>query len=143
MFNKVAVSKSLTAHFKNSKPLIMEQNFAQLREVQYANVSSDERSLAILTHVLSIFFTFIPALVIYLLKRQESPYVAEHAKEALNFQISLIIYICISIPLCLLIIGVFMLIAIGIGSLVLYIMAAVKAADNVLYRYPFSIRFIK
>lgn len=143
MLNKVAVSKSLTAHFKNSKPLIMEQNFAQLREVQYANVSSDERSLAILTHVLSIFFTFIPALVIYLLKRQESPYVAEHAKEALNFQISLIIYICISIPLCLLIIGVFMLIAIGIGSLVLYIMAAVKAADNVLYRYPFSIRFIK
>ncbi len=121
----------------------MEQNFAHLREVQYANVSSDERSLAILTHVLSIFFTFIPALVIYLLKRQESPYVAEHAKEALNFQISLIIYICISIPLCLLIIGVFMLIAIGIGSLVLYIMAAVKAADNVLYRYPFSIRFIK
>ncbi len=121
----------------------MEQNFAHLREVRYANVSSDERSLAILTHVLSIFFTFIPALVIYLVKRQESPYVAEHAKEALNFQISLIIYFAISIPLCLIIIGVFMLIALGIGSLVLYILAAVKAADNVLYRYPFSIRFIK
>ncbi len=121
----------------------MEQNFAQLREVRYANVSSDERSLAILTHVLSIFFTFIPALVIYLVKRQESPYVAEHAKEALNFQISLIIYFAISIPLCLIIIGVFMLLALGIGSLVLYILAAVKAADNVLYRYPFSIRFIK
>lgn len=120
----------------------MEQNFAQLREVRYANVSSDERSMAILTHVLSIFFSFIPALVIYLVKKDESPYVAEHAKEALNFQISLLIYVVISIPLCLLIIGIFMLIAIGIGSLVLYIIAAVKAADNVLYRYPFSIRFI-
>ncbi len=121
----------------------MEQNFAQLKEVRYANVSSDERSIAILTHVLSIFFSIIPALIIYLVKRDQSPYVAEHAKEALNFQISILIYCIICIPLIFLIVGIFLLIAIGIGSLILYILAAVKAADDVLYRYPFSIRFIK
>jgi uncharacterized Tic20 family protein len=121
----------------------MEQDFANAREVRYAQVISDERSIAILTHVLSIFFTFIPALVIYLVKKQESPYVAEHAKEALNFGISMFIYCIICIPLIFLIIGIFLLIAIGIGSLILYIIAAVKAADDVLYRYPFTIRFIK
>jgi uncharacterized Tic20 family protein len=69
--------------------------------------------------------------------------VGEHAKEALNFGISMFIYCIICIPLIFLIIGIFLLIAIGIGSLILYIIAAVKAADDVLYRYPFTIRFIK
>ena len=52
----------------------MEQNFAQTREIRYANVSSDERTMAILCHVLSIFFSFIPALVIYLVKKDDSFY---------------------------------------------------------------------
>jgi len=121
----------------------MEQNFANSSEIRYAQVSGDERSIAILTHVLSIFFSIIPALIIYLVKKDESRYVAEHAKEVLNFQISIFIYCIICIPLIFLIIGIFLLIAIGIGSLILYIIAAVKAADDVLYRYPFTIRFIK
>jgi uncharacterized protein len=121
----------------------MEQNFANSGEIRYAQVSSDERSIAILTHVLSIFFPLIAPLVIFLIKKDESRYVGEHAKEALNFGISMCIYAIICIPLILLIIGIFLLIAIGIGSLILYIIAAVKAADDVLYRYPFTIRFIK
>jgi len=121
----------------------MEQNFANSSEIRYAQVSSDERSIAILTHVLSIFFSFIPALIIYLVKRDESHYVGEHAKEALNFQLSMFIYCIICIPLIFLIIGIFFLIAIGIGTLILCIVASVKAADDVLYRYPFAIRFIK
>ncbi|MEQ1797008.1 MAG: DUF4870 domain-containing protein [Lacibacter sp.] len=121
----------------------MEQNFAQTREIRYANVSSDERTMAILCHVLSIFFSFIPALVIYLVKKDDSPYVAEHAKEALNFQISLLIYFMISGILVLLLVGILLLIALGIGSLILYIIASIKAADDILYRYPFTIRFIK
>ncbi len=121
----------------------MDQNVSNIAQVKYANVSSDERSLAILTHVLSIFFSFIPGLVIYLMKKDESPYVAEHAKEVLNFQISLLIYVFVSIILVFLIIGIVLLIAIGIGSLILYIIAAIKASDDILYRYPFTIRLIK
>jgi uncharacterized protein len=119
------------------------QNISNIAEVKYANVSSDERSLAILCHVLSIFFSFIPGLVIYLMKKDESPYVAEHAKEVLNFQISLLIYVFVSIILVFLIVGIFLLIAIGIGSLILYIVAAIKANEDVLYRYPLTIRLIK
>ena len=121
----------------------MEQSFTQSREIKYANVSSDERTMAILCHVLSIFFSFIPALVIYLVKKDESPYVAEHAKEALNFQISIFLYCMVSVVLILVLVGILLLIAIGVVSLILYIIAAVKASDDILYRYPLTIRLIK
>ncbi len=121
----------------------MDQNFSQSQEVKYANVSGDERTLAILCHVLSIFFWIIPSLVIYLLKKDESKYVAEHAKEALNFQISISIFYIISAVLMLILIGVFLMIAVYFGSIILCIIATIKASDNVLYRYPFNIRFIK
>ncbi len=121
----------------------MEQGFSQSSEIKYANVSSDERTMAILCHVLSIFFWFIPALIIYLIKKDESSYIAEQAKEALNFQISLFIYYMISFVLMLLLIGVFLFIAVYFASIILCIIAAVKASNDVLYRYPLSIRLIK
>jgi uncharacterized Tic20 family protein len=121
----------------------MDQNYSETHEIKYGNVSSDERTLAILCHVLSIFFWIIPSLVIYLLKKDESKYVAEHAKEALNFQISITIFYIISAVLMLILIGVFLMIAVYFGSIILCIIATIKASDNVLYRYPFSIRLIK
>lgn len=120
-----------------------QQNFSQSSEIKYANVSSDERTMAILVHVLSVFFWIFPGLIIYLLKKDESPYVSEHAKEAMNFQISVTIYCIIGIILSLLIIGIFVLIAVGLMNLILCIIATIKASDNVLYRYPFTIRLIK
>jgi uncharacterized Tic20 family protein len=53
--------------------------------------ASDEGTLAILSHILTIVSSFIAPLVIYLLKKDDSPYVAEHAKESLNFQITMFI----------------------------------------------------
>jgi uncharacterized protein len=120
-----------------------QQNFSQSSETKYASVSGDERTMAILSHVLSIFFWIFPGLIIYLMKKDESPYVAEHAKEALNFQITVAIYCIIGIILSLIIVGIFVLIAVSLLNLVLCIIATIKASDNVLYRYPFTIRLIK
>jgi uncharacterized protein len=120
-----------------------EQPFSQSKEIKYANVSSDERTMAILVHVLSIFFWIFPGLIIYLLKKDESPYVAEHAKEAMNFQISVTIFSIIGIILSIILIGIFVLIAVGLLNLILCIIATIKASDNVVYKYPFSIRLIK
>ena len=62
--------------------------------------NGDERTLAILVHVLSIFFWIIPGLIIYLIKKDESPFVAEHAKEAMNFQLTLtLLYIVLAISI--------------------------------------------
>ena len=120
-----------------------DQNFSQSKEIRYTNVSSDERTMAILAHVLSIFFWIFPGLIIYLLKKDESPYVAEHAKEALNFQISLSIFYIISFFLMLILVGVLLLVILYFANIVLCIVATVKANDNILYKYPFSIRLVK
>jgi uncharacterized Tic20 family protein len=96
--------------------------------------------LAILCHVLCLVAWLIPPLVIYLLKKDESAYIAEHAKESLNFQISLAIYMAI---LFITIIGILFMWLVGIFALIVIIVATIKASDNKLYRYPLTIRFIK
>lgn len=102
--------------------------------------TSDERTLALLSHVLTIFFWLFPPLIIYLIKKNESQFVAEHAKESLNFQITVSI---IGIILVLTVIGILLLWVLGIFVLVLVIIATVKASESKLYRYPFTIRLIK
>lgn len=102
--------------------------------------TSDERTLAILSHVLTIFFWIFPPLIIYLIKKDESKFVAEHARESLNFQITVAIAFII---LFITIIGIFLLWILGILVLVLVIVATVKASENKLYRYPFTLRLIK
>jgi len=57
--------------------------------------TSDERILAILAHILTLVGSFIPPLVIYLLKKDESSFVATHSRESLNFQITIFIIIFI------------------------------------------------
>lgn len=109
-------------------------------QVPVVTPTEDERTLAILVHVLSIFFWFIPALVIYLLKKDESAFVGSHAKEALNFQITLTIVYAI---LIITVVGWLFLWVPGIILLVLCIVAAIKASDKKLYQFPFTIRLIK
>jgi hypothetical protein len=102
--------------------------------------TSDERTLAILCHVLTIFFWIFPPLIIYLIKKNESAFVTDHAKESLNFQITASIA---AIVLFLTIIGILLLWVVGIAVLVFVIIATVKASESKLYRYPFTLRLIK
>src|SRR5436190_6240568 len=81
-------------------------------------------------------------LVVYLAMRKESAYAAENAREALNFHISVILYALCCIPLTFILIGVPMLIAIGVATIVLGIIAAVKASNGECYRYPLTLRLV-
>ena len=85
---------------------------------------------------------FILPLVVYLAMRKESEYVAENAREALNFHISVLIYGLLCIPLIFIVIGIPLLILLAVGSLVLAIIAAVKASDGQCYRYPLTLRLV-
>ncbi len=89
------------------------------------------------------FGNFIVPLVIYLSKREESQEVAEHAKESLNFQISMAIYMIPAILLSFIIIGIPVLIFLVVTNLVCVILATVKADKGEFYRYPATIRFIQ
>lgn len=110
----------------------------------------DERNIALLAHLGTFFGGFIVPLVIWLVKKDESKYISEHAKESLNFQVSLIIYLVGSVFVFLisfLVFGIFliMLVAIGISifSLVATILASINASQGKFFKYPMTIRFFK
>lgn len=106
-------------------------------------VTSDEKNLGLLAHLLSLFFGFIPPLVIWLIKKDESQFVAHHAKEALNFQISMLIYFIGAGILCLLLIGFLLLPILALFNLIVIIIATISASKGEAYRYPLTIRFIQ
>ena len=85
---------------------------------------------------------FLLPLVVYLAMRKESEYVATNAREALNFHITVLIYALCCIPLVFILIGIPLLIVIGLGSLVLAIIATIKASDGRCYRYPMTLRLV-
>ena len=105
--------------------------------------TSDEKTMSMLAHAGGIFFGFLPALVIYLTKGTESPYIKEEAKEALNFQITLAIAYVVASILIIVLIGLLLLPIIWLGSIALMIMAAVSVNNGNAYRYPVNIRLIK
>jgi uncharacterized Tic20 family protein len=92
---------------------------------------------------------FIGPLIIWMVKKDTMPFVADQAKEALNFSIMVtgIFVILIVLGFITLGIGFFVafpiMILVGLGALVLAIIGGMKANEGIRYRYPFNIRFIK
>ena len=78
-------------------------------------------------------------LIIYLVKKDESPEVAYHSKEALNFHISIVIYSLVCAVTC---VGIVLVPVIGIVGVVFSVIAAVKSSDPVRYRYPLTLRLV-
>ena len=99
--------------------------------------------MALLSHILTIVAGFVAPLVIYLIKKDESPYVRKHAVESLNFQISVAIYAFASFILMFVLIGIFTMIAVGIMAIVCAIIATVKANEGQFFKYPLTIRLVK
>jgi uncharacterized Tic20 family protein len=102
--------------------------------------TSDEKTLALLSHVVTFVSNFIAPLIIYIIKKDESAFVAAHAKESLNFQLTILLAV---IVLFITIVGILLLWIVGIYALVLVIVATIRASEGKLYRYPLTIRFIK
>lgn len=113
-------------------------------------INKDARMWAMFCHlsalgglIVPVFGCVIGPLIIWQLKMEEFPFVDEQGKEAVNFQISMLIYALASLVLVLCGIGVILAPIVGIVDLVFLLIAAVKANNGEHYRYPLSIRFIK
>ena len=109
--------------------------------------TSEERNWALIAHIgtlVAAWFAmgFLCPLIVMLVKGKDSPFVRRHAVESLNFQISLLIYLVVSVILVFLLVGIFMLIALGIFALVVIILATVAASNGQDYRYPLTIRLV-
>lgn len=105
--------------------------------------SNDDRNLAMLAHLLGIVSGFIGALIIWLIKKDQSAFIDEQGKEALNFQITVMIGYVIAWILMFVVIGVFLIPVLLIGNLVFCILAAVAVSNGGHYRYPLVIRLLK
>lgn len=106
--------------------------------------TADDRNFAMLTHLSCILFGFIVPLIMWLVHKDkpERAYVTDQAKEALNFQITLMIGYFVGGVLSIILIGFLVIFAVWIAGLVFSILAALQAKDGVQYRYPFALRLI-
>ena len=112
--------------------------------------AKEEQNWAMICHLAALSGFIIPLgnvlgpLIVWLMKKDTMPLVDRHGKEALNFQITVLLAFVVCIVLAFVLIGIFLMFVVGIGALVLTIMAAVKVSNGQLdYQYPFALRLIK
>jgi len=112
--------------------------------------TENERTWGMLAHLSALAGLVVPLigivlgpLVVWLAKRDESEFVAAHAKEALNFNISVLLGAILCMLLMLVFIGVLLGTALFIAWLVMTLVAAIKASEGHPYQYPFSLRLVK
>ena len=112
--------------------------------------SNTERNWAVFCHLGGFGLYLLPfafghvlvPLVIWLMKRNESPYIDHHGREALNFQISVTIYGIVAGVLAFVLVGFVLLAALVVFQFVLMVIASVRASQGELYLYPFTLRLV-
>ena len=117
--------------------------------VTAAAATQDERTWGMMAH-LSAFSGFlvplggvIGPLVVWLIKRDQSAFVADQGKEALNFNISILLAAIVCGLLVFIFIGILLGVALFIFWLTMTIIAGIKASEGVRYRYPVALRLVK
>jgi uncharacterized protein len=105
--------------------------------------TQDDKTMAMLGHILGIFFPVIVPLVIMLTKGKESAWLRTQSVEALNFQITVFIAYAVAGVLSAVCIGLLLLPIIGLGAIVLGIIAGMKNNNGESYRYPATLRLVK
>jgi len=112
-------------------------------------IPTEHRTWGMLCHLLALttligipLGSILGPMVMWLVKKNDSPFVDAHGRESMNFGISVLIYSVVCIPLCFILIGIPMLIALWIFWLVMVIVNAMKANDGKMVRYPLTIRML-
>lgn len=105
-------------------------------------ISQDSKNIALMTWIGTLFFGFIPGLILYLVKKDD-PYILDQAKEALNWSITAIIGYFVGVVLTFIVIGVVVMMVVGICHVVFCIMGALATSKGKPFRAPFAVRLIK
>jgi hypothetical protein len=104
--------------------------------------SNDDKNIATITHLGGTVFSFVPALIVWILKKDDSEFIADQTKEALNFQITVILAQFVAWILAWILIGFFFMFIIWVFNIVFCIIAAISTSKGETYRYPFCLRLI-
>lgn len=112
-------------------------------------LSETERNWAMFCHLSAFagfFFPFggiIGPLICWLSRKDESSWVNLNGKNSLNFQLSILLYIVLAIPLCFILIGIPIVVLLGTLKVVCIIVAGIKASKGEYFRYPLVIPFLQ
>lgn len=109
---------------------------------------SDDKTFGMLVHLLGGMTLLVGPMIIWMTKKEESPFVDDQGKESVNWQIGVLIVIVglavifqtIPFTVCL---APVLYPIVGVGNLIVCILACVEASKGKLYRYPYSLRIIK
>ncbi len=137
-----------------AKQKVKAEKAASVQQAEaVVEVSRDARTWAMWCHLAGLGWLLwwlapviggvIGALVVWQVKRDKDAFIDDQGKEALNFQISMLIYWLVAMALCLTCIGFVLVPVVTALDIVFAIVAAIKAGNGRSYRYPLSIRFIK
>jgi uncharacterized Tic20 family protein len=114
------------------------------------NLSNNQiRTIAMWCHLSALAGLLVPMgnvigpLVVWLTQRDKSAFIDDQGKEAINFQLSVMVYAAVCFLLILILVGFLLLLALSFGALALVIIAALQANQGIAYRYPLIIRFIR
>ena len=138
----------------------METSATEAMNVQTQSPSLSDRQWAAGAHVAALLAAMltslwagvagaIAALIVWMLVRDKSAFASEHAKEALNFNLSMFIYAAIAVVLVIFTLGIGLIVALpmwlvlALAWIVCTLLAAFKAYDGQPYRYPITIRLFK
>jgi uncharacterized Tic20 family protein len=111
--------------------------------------SESERNWAMLCHLSAFagfFFPFggiIGPLICWLSRKDDSMWVNENGKASMNFQLSILLYIFLAVPLCFLLVGIPVVMFLGVLKIVCIVIASIKAAKGERFKYPLAIPFIQ
>jgi uncharacterized Tic20 family protein len=115
----------------------------------YTSDSRPARSWAMVCHLSAFAGLLLPTLgavlgplVVWLLKRDEHPFIREQGAEAVNFQITMFLATLVAGLLVFVVIGIPLLWLLGIFNVVMVVVAAVRAHEGEHFHYPFSLRFV-
>ncbi|MDS1271176.1 DUF4870 domain-containing protein [Lipingzhangella sp. LS1_29] len=104
--------------------------------------NSDEPMMGLFCHLGGLLLGFVVPLILYLVKKDESPFIRHHAAEALNFQITVLIGYLVSLVLMLVLIGLLTFFVVLVVDIIFCILAALAANRGEWYRYPVNIRMV-
>ena len=119
-------------------------NLTPVATPQPVQMSFNEHNLGIVVHLLGLFTSFVGPLVMYFLyKDTATEKLKGNIINALNWQISLTIYLVISFVLTIILIGALGVMIFSILNIVFSILGAIEANKGNVYKYPMTINFIK
>lgn len=120
-----------------------------MQDIPLQQVPKEERQWAAFAHLAGLFVLILPPLggilgpmIIWILKKDDMPFVREQGREAINFQITMLLAMLVSGALILVLIGLVLLPIVIVIDLVLILAATLAASDGRAYRYPLTLRLI-